>query len=179
MARSRNKLTARTVSTLAERGKYSDGGGLYLRIDGDDGSVRRRWIFRFVWRARTREMGLGGYPEVSLADARKARDAAEKLVQAGQDPIGAREDARRAQIGKPTFGQMADALIEAKGSEWRNEKHRAQWKMTLEHYAAPLRSRPVDEIDTEAVLSVLQPIWQGKPETASRLRGRIEAVLDA
>src|SRR5271166_1850353 len=176
MARSRNKLTARTVSTLAERGKYSDGGGLYLRIDGDDGSVRRRWIFRFVWRARTREMGLGGYPEVSLADARKAGDAAEKLVQAGQDPIGAREDARRAQIGKPTFGQMADALIEAKGSEWRNEKHR---KMTLENYAAPLRSRPVDEIDTEAVLSVLQPIWQGKPETASRLRGRIEAVLDA
>ena len=179
MARTRNKLTARGVAALAQPGKYSDGGGLYLRIDGDDGSLRRRWIFRFVWRARTREMGLGGYPEVSLADARKARDAAQKLVQAGQDPIGAREDARRAQIGKPTFGQMADALIEAKGSEWRNEKHRAQWKMTLENYAAPLRSRPVDEIDTEAVLSVLQPIWLGKPETASRLRGRIEAVLDA
>ena len=178
MARTRNKLTARGVAALAQPGKYSDGGSLYLRVDGADNSLRRRWIFRFVLRERTREMGLGGYPEVSLADARKARDVAKKLVQAGQDPIGARVDARRAQIGKPTFGQMADALIDAKGSEWRNEKHRAQWKMTLENYAAPLRSRPVDEIDTEAVLSVLQPIWRGKPETASRFRGRIEAVLD-
>jgi integrase len=179
MARTRNKLTARAVATLSEPGKHSDGGGLYLRIGGDGGSVRRRWIFRFVWRDRTREMGLGGYPEVSLADARKARDVAEKFVQAGQDPITAREDARRAQIGKPTFGQMADALIEAKGPEWRNDKHRAQWKMTLEKYAAPLRSRPVDEIDTDAVLSVLQPLWRSKAETASRLRGRIETVIDA
>src|SRR5271166_6289475 len=179
MARTRNKLTARAVASLSRPGKHSDGGGLYLRIDNDDVSIRRRWIFRFVSRDRTREMGLGGYPEVSLADARKARDAAEKFVQSGQDPIAARDDERRAQIGKPTFGQMADAVVEAKSSEWRNDKHREQWKMTLEYYAAPLRSRPVDEIDTDAVLSVLQPIWQGKPETASRLRGRIEAVLDA
>ena len=97
-------------------------------------------------------MGLGASPEVSLADARKARDAAEKLVQAGQDPIAARDDARQAQLGKPTFGKVADALIEAKGPEWRNGKHRAQWKMTLEIYAAPLRARPVDEIDTDAIL---------------------------
>ena len=96
MARTCNKLTARGVAALAQPGKYSDGGGLYLRIDGDDGSLRRRWIFRFVWRARTREMGLGGYPEVSLADARKARDAAQKLVQAGQDPIEARREAAKA-----------------------------------------------------------------------------------
>jgi integrase len=179
MARTRNKLTARAVSSLSRPGKHSDGGGLYLRIDNGGVSVRRRWIFRFVSQGRTHEMGLGGYPGVSLADARKARDAAEKLVQSDQDPIAAREDRRRAQIGKPTFGQIADALIEAKTPEWRNDKHRAQWKMTLEHYAAPLRPQPVDEIDTDAVLSVLQPIWRSKAETASRLRGRIETVIDA
>jgi len=122
-----------------------------VRIDGDDGPVRRRWIFRFVSRDRTRERGLGGRPEVSLAEARKARDAAEKFVQAGQDPITAREGSPRAQIGKPSSGQMADALIGAKGPEWRNEKRRALWKMTLEKYAARLWSRPVDEIDTEVV----------------------------
>jgi integrase len=179
MARTRNKLTARTVASLSKPGKYSDGGGLYLRIDGEGAPARRRWIMRFLIRNRTREMGLGGYPEISLADARKARDAAEKTFQAGQDPIAEREISRLAQVGKPTFAQVADALIEAKSPEWRNEKHRAQWAMTLREYAAPLRSRPVDEIDTDAVLHVLQPIWRSKPETASRLRGRIEAVIDA
>jgi integrase len=179
MARTRNKLTARTVASLSKPGKYSDGGGLYLRIDGEGAPARRRWIMRFVARNRTREMGLGGYPEISLADARKARDAAEKTFQAGQDPIAERERSRLAQIGKPTFAQVADALIEAKSPEWRNEKHRAQWAMTLREYAAPLRSRPVDEIDTDAVLLALRPIWRSKPETASRLRGRIEAVIDA
>jgi hypothetical protein len=123
-------------------------------------------------------MGLGGCPETSLADARKARDLAEQSIRAGEDPIEAREASRRVDAGKPTFAQVADALVEAKAPEWRNEKHRAQWRMTLETYAAPLRSRPVDEIGTEAVLAVLQPLWQAKPETASRLRGRIEAVLD-
>ena len=179
MARARNKLTARAVGALSEPGKHSDGGGLYLRIDGDHGANRRRWIFRFVWRGRTKEMGLGGCAEVSLAEARRARDVAEQDLRAGQDPIEARRQAARADAGKLTFGQMADELIAAKASEWRNAKHRAQWGMTLETYAAPLRSRPVDEIDTEAVLAVLQPLWQAKPETASRLRGRIEAVLDA
>ena len=80
---------------------------------------------------------------------------------------------------KPTFGAIADALIAAKEIEWRNEKHRAQWRASLTEFAAPLRSRPVDEIDTAAVLAVLTPLWQTKPETASRVRGRIEAVLDA
>jgi integrase len=179
MARTRNKLTARTVATLSAQGKHSDGGGLYLRIDGVAGSIRRRWIMRYVWRGRTREMGLGGYPLVSLADARKGRDVAEQLVRAGQDPIAEKEEAERGSLAKPTFGEIADALIEAKGPEWRNEKHRAQWRMTLEMYAAPLRSRPVDEIDTPDILSVLQPIWKTKPETASRLRGRLESVIDA
>jgi integrase len=124
-------------------------------------------------------MGLGGYPAVSLGDARKARDKAEQDVRAGIDPIEARVAAKRGEVAKPTFGQIADEYIKANEASWRNEKHIAQWKMTLAVYAAPLRSRPVNEIDTAAVLSVLQPIWQTIPETASRLRGRIENVIDA
>jgi integrase len=182
MVRVRNKLTARAVATLTTPGKYSDGGSLYLRIGGSetkDEIDRRRWIYRFTWRGRLREMGLGGFPDISLAEARKARDSAQDLVRQGKDPIQAREEARRALQGKPTFGQTVDELLDAKASEWRNDKHRAQWRMTLDVYAQTLRDRPVDEIDTEAVLSVLQPIWKTKAETASRLRGRIEVVLDA
>jgi len=99
-------------------------------------------------------------------------------VRQGLNPIAVRKEQRR-QARKPTFGEIADALIEAKGSEWRNDKHRGQWVTTLTKEAAPLRSRPVDEIDTAAILEVLKPLWTEKPETASRLRGRIEAVLDA
>jgi hypothetical protein len=82
-------------------------------------------------------------------------------------------------VARPTFGHFADEFLAAKASEWRNSKHRAQWNMTLEKYAGPLRARPVNEIDTAAVLEVLQPLWTSIPETASRLRGRIETVLDA
>jgi hypothetical protein len=116
---------------------------------------------------------------VSLAEARdKARDA-RKMVEAGENPIEARRRAASAEAGIPTFGAVADALIAAKESEWRNEKHRAQWRTSLTEFAAPLRCRPIDEIDTAAVLAVLAPLWQVKRETASRVRGRIEAVLDA
>jgi hypothetical protein len=124
------------------------------------------------------EMGLGGHV-TTLAQAREKAAEARKLIAAGRNPIEARREAKSAAAAKPTFGQCADALLAAKASEWRNEKHRQQWAMTLETYAAPLRSGPVDEIDTEVVLGVLQPLWRTTPETASRLRGRIEAVLDA
>jgi integrase len=123
-------------------------------------------------------MGLGGLPEVSLADARKARDAAERLAREGHDPIDARNAARKPDEGKPTFGETANALIGAKAPEWRSSKHRQQWRMTLETYAAPLWGLPVDEVAIEAILSTLQPLWQRVPETAQRLRARIEAVLD-
>ncbi len=176
MARQLRKLSSRTVASLTTPGKHGDGGGLYLDIDKDG---RRRWIFLAIRDGKRREMGLGGCPAVSLAEARAKADEARKLVAAGVDPIEARRDAGKAEAGKPTFGECADKFIEAKSSEWRNDKHRAQWKMTLEKYAAPLRSRPVDEIDTAAVLTVLRPLWQTRSETASRLRGRIESVLDA
>jgi integrase len=182
MARARNKLTARKVATLSEPKRHSDGGSLYLAIDGEDGegaTMRRRWLFLYPWNGKRREMGLGGFPAVSLADARRLRDEAERLLREGRDPIASRDLAREERAARPTFGEIADKLLAAKEGEWRNEKHRQQWRASLTEFAAPLRSRPVDEIDTAAVLAVLTPHWLVKPETASRLRGRIEAVLDA
>lgn len=165
------KLSARKVAT-AKPGKYGDGNNLYL-IVSEAGS--RKWILRFNWRGRPREMGLGSASSVSLADARdRAIDAKRKLSN-GVNPI---EDRQR-EKGVPSFGEMADQVVEALSSGFRNVKHRAQWKMTLEVYAKPLRTLPVDEIRTDDVLGVLRGIWTTKPETASRVRGRIEKVLDA
>jgi len=175
MAGGKQKLTARAAAT-AKPGRYGDGAGLYLVVSP---SGARKWVFRFTFGGKVTETGLGSADVVSLGEARdKARDA-RKMVEAGENPIEARRRAATAEAGIPTFGAVADALIAAKESEWRNEKHRAQWRTSLTEFAAPLRFRPVDEIDTAAVLAVLTPLWQTKPETASRVRGRIEAVLDA
>lgn len=179
MARARNKLNTKIVTSLTKAGRHSDGGGLYLVIDRAGGAERRRWLYLFTQGGTRREMGLGPYPGVSLAEARKARDEAERIVREGGDPIEVRKRARVAAVAKPTFGQMADRLIEAKSPEWKSKVHEAQWIMTMNTYCAPFRESPVDEIDTEAVLSVLRPIWVTKAETAARVRGRIEAVLDA
>lgn len=127
----------------------------------------------------TKEMGLGSLDDISLKDARESRDKWRLELNNGRNPIETREVAKKAQQQKATFGDCADAFLDAKFSEWRNEKHRAQWKMTLERYAKPLRNISVEEIDTAMVLACLQPLWKERPETASRLRGRIEAVLDA
>jgi len=165
------RLTARKVET-AKTGVYLDGQGLRL-IVGSNGT--RKWVFRFMRRGRSQEMGLGGR-DVPLAIARERAADARRMLVAGQNPI---DGARLAKAGRATFGQVADEFLAAKQSEWRNSKHRAQWEMTLRHYCAPLRGRSVDEIDTAAVLEVLKPLWSKIPETASRLRGRIETVLDA
>ena len=165
------RLTARKVET-AKPGVYVDGQGLRL-IVGATGT--RKWVFRFMRRGRSQEMGLGG-SDVSLAMARERAADARRALTAGKNPI---EEAQLAKVRQPTFGQVADEFVAAKQSEWRNRKHRAQWEMTLRRYCAPLRTRPVDEIDTAAVLEVLKPLWGSIPETASRLRGRIETVLDA
>lgn len=174
MARRIGKLSARQVAA-AKTGRHGDGAGLYL-IVAESGA--RKWVFRFTRQRRVTEAGLGSYPATGLAGARAKAMEARKLVAAGINPIEAKREARRAADGRKTFGQCADALIAAKSPEWRNAKHRAQWRMTLTEYAKPLRGLPVDEVDTAAVLGVLRPLWQAKPETASRLRGRIEAVLD-
>jgi integrase len=165
------RLTARKAET-AKPGVHMDGEGLRL-IVGATGT--RKWVFRFMRRGRSQEMGLGG-SDVSLALARERAADARRALTAGQNPIDA---ARLAKVARPTFGQVADEFLAAKASEWRNSKHRAQWNMTLEKYAGLLRARPVNEIDTAAVLEALRPLWTSIPETASRLRGRIETVLDA
>ncbi|MCW2315707.1 integrase [Rhodoblastus acidophilus] len=169
------KLTARKVAT-AKPGRHGDGAGLWLAVAS---TGAKKWVFRFSFGGKVTEMGLGSAEVVGLAQARERATEARQMVAAGKNPIVEKRQAKEKHAARSTFGDVADDLLAAKASEWRNEKHKAQWKMTLEVYAAPLRPKPVDEIDTEAVLSVLRPIWLEKPETASRLRGRIETVLDA
>jgi integrase len=120
-------------------------------------------------------MGLGSAASVPLADAREKAASARRKIAQGLNPI----DERKRDDDIPTFGEMADDVREALSAGFRNEKHKAQWKSTLETYAAPLRAKPVDTIATDDVLAVLKPIWTTKAETASRVRGRIEKVLDA
>jgi Arm DNA-binding domain len=174
-ARQSHKLSARTVGT-AKPGRYGDGNGLWLAVSPKGA---RKWVFRFTWQGRVTETGLGSCPAVSLAKAREKAAEARKLLASGINPIDARKAARQAQDGAKTFGEAAEAFLAAKSHEWRNVKHRGQWEMTLRKYAAPLWAKPVADIATADVLAVLQPLWQSRPETASRLRGRVEAVLDA
>src|SRR5258705_489951 len=166
-----SKLTARKVET-AKPGKYSDGGNLYL-IVSETGS--RKWVLRFTWRGRPKEMGLGSAASIPIADAGEKAASARRKIALGLNPIDERK--RRGDV--PTFGDVADHVREALSAGFRNEKHKAQWKSTLETYAAPLRGKPVDLIATDDVLAVLKPIWTTKAETASRVRGRIERILDA
>jgi integrase len=181
MTRALHKLKARTVETLKEPGRHSDGGGLYLVVDKPGPAPEskpggKRWVFLFRRHGKLKEMGLGGLSETNgLATARGKAAEARKIIEDGGDPIAL----RRSERAVPTFGKFADELIADLSGGWRNPKHVAQWKMTLEVYAKPLREKPVNEITTDHVLSVLRPIWSSKQETAGRLRGRIERVLDA
>lgn len=167
----RGKLTARQVET-APPGTYDDGRGLRLVVR--DGGARS-WILRYQLNKRRRDMGLGRWPETTLAMARERALSIRREIDATRlDPIAER---RR---NKPlTFKAAAEALIESKGPGWRNSKHRAQWTNTLTTYAYPLLSdRDVKAIEVADILAVLRPIWAEKTETASRVRQRIEAVLD-
>jgi integrase len=176
MARALKKLNTRQVATLNREGRHSDGGGLYLVVGP---GASRRWAFLFRWRGKLKEMGLGSLASVSLADAREKAGEARRTVADGRNPIEDRRAQEAAQDAGTTFGPFADNLMKVLAHGFRNEKHRAQWAMTLTTYAAPLRSMKLDDIATADVLAVLQPLWQTKAETASRLRGRIERVLDA
>ena len=181
MPRLLNRLTDRAInSTKITPGRHADGGGLYLVVDRPGGkAAAKRWVFLYRKGGRLREMGLGGLLNVPIAKARveaeKWRTVLGDRASRG-DPIAER---KRVSGGIPTFGDFADKFLDAKEAGWRNDKHRAQWRMTLTEYAASLRRKPVNDIGTEDVLSVLKPIWTEKPETAARLRGRIERVLDA
>jgi integrase len=178
MALQINKLSARTVDALTKAGRHSDGGGLYLSITP---AGARRWVFLYRWLGKPTEMGLGSAAkgQVSLARARELAGEARSLLASGISPLAAKREAQAAAVPATTFGEVADAYIEAMSPQWRNEKHRAQWIMTLTNYAAPLRAMDVGSIGTDDVVEVLKPLWTTTPETAERLRGRIEAVLDS
>jgi integrase len=180
MARARNKLSVKKVASEKRPGYYSDGDGLYLQVSP---SESKSWIFRYTLDGRAREMGLGSVNTFSLAEARTAALKQRQILQQGIDPIEAR-DARMAEQALArarsiTFGQSAERCINAKRADWKNVKHAAQWTNTIQTYAVPVMGETrVQDIDTGLVLKVLEPIWTEKPETATRLRARIEAVLD-
>ena len=170
------RLTARRVATLSAPGKYGDGRNLWYRIRPDGSSG---WVFRYTLRGRAREMGLGPGPDVSLKEARDKAAQARQLLRQGIDPIEARRKAYAARRRVPSFRQCVGEFIAAHEAAWRNRKHCQQWHNTLATYVFPVMGdQPVDAIGTDEVLCALQPIWQAKTETASRVRGRIERVLD-
>ncbi|MBE0532631.1 MAG: integrase arm-type DNA-binding domain-containing protein [Rhodospirillales bacterium] len=180
MGRQISKLSALAVLREKKPGLYSDGGGLYLQVS-DAGA--KSWIFRFMLDGRARQMGLGSLRAVSLSQARdKARDAL-NLCSDGVDPIDHRKATRasaRFEAAKAiTFKKAATDYIAAHKTGWSNEKHAAQWTATLESYVYPIfGDTSVHEVDVALVMKVLEPIWAKKPETATRVRGRIESVLD-
>ena len=180
MAQNLSKLSALAVAKGSKPGYYGDGGGLVLQVS-PTGS--KSWLFRFTFAGRRREMGLGGLIAVSLAEARNRARECRGLLQLGQDPLHARDAARidtRLKASRVlTFAQCAAAYIKAHRASWKNVKHGDQWTNTLATYAGPIIGDiPVAAVDTDLVVKVLMPIWEAKTETATRLRGRIESVLD-
>jgi integrase len=180
MARASNKLSAVEVKSIGQKGMYHDGGGLYLQVSAGGA---KSWIFRFMLDGRSREMGLGPVHAIPLADARKRAAECRRMRFDGIDPIEARRiqrDEKKLDAAKSmTFDACAAAYIDAHKAGWRNAKHIDQWSNTLATYVGPVfGSLPVQAVDVGLVMKALEPIWQTRSETASRLRGRIEAVLD-
>jgi integrase len=181
MGRATNKLSVKFVERNdLKPGLYGDGNGLYLQVSAQE---TKAWVFRFMMAGRARKMGLGEVARVKLADARKKATAAHSLVVDGIDPIEER-NARKAtaaveQAKATSFKECAEGYIEAHKSGWKSDKHAGQWRATLETYAYPIiGSLPVGSIEDGHVMKILQPIWTTKTETANRVRGRIEKVLD-
>lgn len=172
MARQLHRLAPRAAITTSAAGRYADGGGLYLVVS-PTGS--RKWVFRFRWKGKLSDMGLGSASVVPLSRARDRAAEARLKIAEGVNPLAEKRAARAI----PTFGRFADDLVSSVQSQWRNAKHRQQVQNTLERDAASLRPFPLDQIDTAKVLEALRPIWSVKSETASRVRARIEWVLDA
>jgi integrase len=181
MARSIGRLTALKVEKAKKPGMYADGGGLYLRVTPEGA---RNWVLRYMLDRRPRWMGLGPLALYGLQEARaKALDARRKRHE-GIDPIEARRAERARQrldaAKAVTFKQCAETYIASHRAAWRNGKHAGQWSATLSTYAYPIiGALPVQAVDTGLVLKVLEPIWTAKPETAGRLRGRLESILDS
>src|SRR5262245_10567697 len=180
MARTIGQLTALKVEKAKRPGMYADGGGLYLRVTKDGA---KNWVFRFMLNGRPRWMGMGPLHTIGLAEARTRAAESRKQRHDGVDPIdarrGERQQARLDAAKTITFKECAAKYIAGHKAGWRNAKHAAQWEATLATYAEPVIGKlSVHAIDTAIVLKVLEPIWTTKPETANRLRGRVEAILD-
>jgi integrase len=173
------RLTALDVARLPV-GMHHDSDGLYLQVTG---AGARSWIWRFTRNGRTRYLGLGSAKAIPLKRARELAAEARRRVAEGVDPIERRREQRSAgrveQAKAVTFKQCAESYITAHESGWRNAKHRQQWSASLATYVCPtIGALPVQAVHTGLVLKVLEPIWTAKPETASRVRGRIESILD-
>ncbi len=172
------RLTVLRLKGLTKPARYGDGDGLWFQVRGP---TQRSWVFRWKTAGKDHWMGLGPYPEVGLSEARDAARECRRLLRQGKDPSAERR-ASRAAARPPqavTFAQVADRYLAAHEDSWKNPKHRQQWRNTLDTYAMPkLGPKPVASIETGDVTAVLQPMWSSKTETASRVRGRIEAVLD-
>lgn len=177
MARSLNKLNVRQVAALKEAGRHSDGGGLYIRITT---SGSRTWAFMTTAAGKRREISLGPVASVSLATARRLAAEMRETVAMNGDPRAVLTPATVIkEVSVPSFGAFAEAYISSVEEGWKNPVHRQQWRNSLRDHAAVLNDIPVDAVDTDDVLAVLQPIWMAKAETAKRVRGRIEKILDA
>jgi len=174
------KLTVQQIKSTNRRGFYGDGDGLYLKVT-ETGT--KSWVFRFRVNGKLRDHGLGSVNTLSLAEARQAAQECRKLRLQGQDPIEAKRRQRvTAQLEAAkavSFKDCVESYVASHKSSWRNAKHQRQWSATLEKYASPVfGDLPVGEIDMTLVLNVLKPIWYDKTETASRVRGRIETILN-
>lgn len=174
------KLTARKVANISKPGYHIDGEGLYLQVTPGGAKT---WVFRYMLNGRAREMGLGSVNRQSLSEARSGAEKQRGMLKQGVDPIETRDRVKAAQaLGEArsrTFWECCESFLASPPEAWSNPKHAKQWRSTLETYAKDeLGDKPVSAIATEDVLRVLEPIWRTKTETASRLRGRIEAVLD-
>lgn len=180
MGRAIERLNALQVAKLSKQGYYPDGANLYLQVSA---TGSKSWIFRFTVAGRQREMGLGPLNAFTLAEARQRAQIQRKLLADGLDPLAIKRETqlqrRLADASVITFDTACGAYIKSHAPGWKNAKHADQWRNTLSTYASPvIGSLPVSAVNTAQVLRVLEPIWQTKTETASRLRGRIEKVLD-
>jgi integrase len=180
MDRTHQRLTALAVSRAAKPGYLADGGGLYLQTTA---AGARSWIYRYSLDKKRREMGLGPFPAITLAAARASASEARTLLKAGQDPIAARDAQRAAQQLQAahvvTFDEASRQFIKANKAAWKNAKHQDQWTNTLATHASPtIGTLAVGAVGVSEVITILEPLWTTKPETASRVRGRIERVLD-
>jgi integrase len=176
MARAYNRLTSRSVAAATTPGRYGDGQGLSLLVAPEGW---RRWQLRYYVDRKPKEISLGSVREVTLAEARGKAAEIRRQIRLGIPPSVAKRGMTAPPTAETTFGDVAESYIEAQTPSWRSKKHAAQWRATLTTHASKLWPMPVDMIGVEHVLAVLQPIWTTKPETASRLRGRIETILTA